>query len=147
MQQKRTQLIPLLHGIYLMITALWALLFLNSFVKITGIKTDIWLVKTIAILLLPYSLLFMWKSTHTPKLPVVNVVAVMLCMGLTTINAYYYAEGVLGTFYMIDAWIEIFLSVWWLCDIYRKPKRRIIKFPVAKQVAHKKKAHATITRQ
>lgn len=51
---------PLLwiQGLYLLFTALWALIDIDSFMRLTGPKTDIWLVKTVSVLLLAIGLGF-----------------------------------------------------------------------------------------
>src|SRR5690606_5458945 len=47
--------IPFVQGLYFFLTAVWPLLHIESFQLVTGFKTDIWLVDTVAFLLIPYA--------------------------------------------------------------------------------------------
>jgi cation transport ATPase len=42
---------PVVQGVYYLITGIWPLLSMQSFEKISGPKTDVWLVKTLALLI------------------------------------------------------------------------------------------------
>lgn len=53
-------LLSLVQGIYTLLTALWALVDIKSFMEVTGPKTDVWLVKTVAVVLLPIAVCFLW---------------------------------------------------------------------------------------
>ncbi|SHL25073.1 hypothetical protein SAMN05444407_10372 [Chryseobacterium contaminans] len=56
----KSKIFPLFQLLYYFATSLWPLVHIKSFLIITGDKTDIWLVKTVSILLLPYCLLLFY---------------------------------------------------------------------------------------
>lgn len=107
--------IPLVQGIYLMITALWPLLDINSFMRMTGRKTDIWLVKSVSVLLLSL-VIILWKAALKPQpIPLSNAAAVMVGTGgLAAVEFSYYFNGTISRIYMIDAIIEMFFLLWWI---------------------------------
>ena len=51
--------LSILQGIYYLITGIWPLIHIGSFMKITGPKTDRWLVKTVGVLLAVISLVYL----------------------------------------------------------------------------------------
>src|SRR6266508_1577481 len=44
-------LVTLVQGIYFFVSGIWPILSMNTFLKVTGPKTDLWLVKTVGIIL------------------------------------------------------------------------------------------------
>lgn len=47
------RLLIISQATYIFLTALWPLVHLESFMAVTGYKTDVWLVKTVGALLIP----------------------------------------------------------------------------------------------
>jgi len=101
------------QAIYTFLTAAWGLIDIDSFMEVTGPKTDIWLVKTVSVLLLPvvvcfFSALFL----KMPFLPVF-LIAVITTARLASIDFYYTARHTIKWIYAIDGIVElIFLMVW-----------------------------------
>ena len=50
MSHTRSRFVALAHACYYLITGVWPLLSIGTFEKVTGPKTDRWLVKTVGIL-------------------------------------------------------------------------------------------------
>lgn len=117
--------IPILQGLYFIITGVWPLVHIESFLYITGYKTDIWLVKTVGLLILPYSVLCFYAVTHTKKNNAIGIVSIMCCLGLAGIDLYYYLKGTISWVYLIDLSLEIIFSVYWFFYLlyYQKPYR------------------------
>ena len=73
---------------YYLLTALWPLFHMDSFLKVTGPKTDLWLVKTVSVLLVAIGLSFISSLTMEGNLPLpVIVLAVTSCIVLAGIEA------------------------------------------------------------
>lgn len=110
---QKFRIIPLLQTLYYTITAVWPLLHIHSFVWVTGGKTDIWLVKTVSVLLLPYCFLLLYLTVN-PKKNYAIVISIMICcLGLAVVEAYYYFRGVIKWVYLADAVIQLaFLGYW-----------------------------------
>jgi hypothetical protein len=114
MSIKRTYSILLwVQGMYTLLTALWGLIDIISFMDVSGPKTDIWLVKTVSVLLVPISVfLLLCNFFRMPAIPVI-VLGALTATGLASIDFYYTANHTIRWVYAVDGAIEtIFLLVW-----------------------------------
>jgi hypothetical protein len=103
-----------IQGSYILLTALWALIDIESFMVVSGPKTDTWLVKTVAILLLPISVCFfsnIFLKVH--PLPVM-LVAITTSAGLAFIDFYYTANHTIKWVYAIDGILQIIFLMGWI---------------------------------
>ena len=114
-----------IQGIYTLITAVWPLLHIESFIKVTGPKTDIWLVKTVAVLLVAISVCFISNIfIKTNKLPVI-LLALTSCIGLIFIDFYYTSNKVISWVYKLDGILQIIFMLGWIYILV--PLSRIAK--------------------
>ena len=91
---------------------------------VSGKKTDIWLVKTVAVLLIPISMVFF--SALVTKVPdvLLLIVALFSSAGLMFIDFYYASNGTIKWVYAIDGCIQsIFISVW-IYAVFRVIRRK-----------------------
>ena len=112
------------QAIYTLATALWPLVDIQSFMDVSGKKTDIWLVKTVAVLLIPISMVFF--SALVTKVPdvLLLIVALFSSAGLMFIDFYYASNGTIKWVYAIDGCIQsIFISVW-IYAVFRVIRRK-----------------------
>lgn len=110
---RKFRIIPLLQTLYYTITAVWPLLHIHSFVWVTGGKTDIWLVKTVSVLLLPYCFLLLYLTVNQKRNFIIVISVMICCLGLAVVEAYYYFRGVIKWVYLADAVIQLaFLGYW-----------------------------------
>lgn len=107
------KLLPFAQGLYFIMTSLWPLLHLESFLQITGYKTDTWLVRTVGILLFPYGLLAIYAA-FSKKNAIVGVVCGLSCFGLAVIDLYYYLAGVIKWVYLIDCFLQSVFVIYWI---------------------------------
>lgn len=49
---KKVAIIAMIQGLYYLLTSLWGLLHIESFMMVTGPKFDIWLVKMVSVLII-----------------------------------------------------------------------------------------------
>ena len=104
----------IVHGVYVLLTAIWALIDIGSFMSVTGPKSDIWLVKTVAVLLLPISLciLFPLFSSINPLLSI--LVSMLSAAGLAAIDFYYTSNNTISAVYQYDGILQILFLISWL---------------------------------
>jgi len=120
----RTRWIPLIQGFYFLITAVWPLIYLQSFIAVTGPKTDLWLVKTVGFLLLPYAVFCFWAALVQRPIPQVLSGSMMLLgVCLAGVEFYYYARGVISAVYEMDAVLQILFAAWWSFHFFGTPVR------------------------
>jgi hypothetical protein len=110
----RTKYILLLQSIYYFLTGLWPLVDITSFMKVTGPKTDIWLVKMVGLLTIAISIaLFNSYRTHNHTS---TVLAVCSASAYLVIDVYYYYNGQISFVYLIDAFIEAMIIIFILLN-------------------------------
>ena len=105
--------IALVQGLYFLVTGVWPLLSMRTFLLVTGHKTDLWLVKTVGVILAVIGavLLFAW-ATGAINPPVIAL-AIGAGLGLAIIEIVYVSKSVISVIYLGDAVVEILLAVWW----------------------------------
>ena len=83
--------------------------------KVTGPKTDIWLVKTVSVVLaaIGITLLAHASAKETNKLPTA-ILGMTTSLGLSIIDFYYSGNDVISMIYAVDGAIEILFFVVWI---------------------------------
>jgi hypothetical protein len=116
---KQFKLLIFIQSGYYLLTALWAIIDINSFMTVTGPKTDIWLVKTTAAMIITISLtlgsyLFM-QGNKSPAIILGSVSA----FSFVIIDFYYVAENVISNIYVLDGIFESILLIGWGVVIFK----------------------------
>lgn len=98
---------------YTLITALWPLIDIQSFMAVTGPKHEVWLVKTIGALLIPVAAtLYSYLFINTDRRPAM-ILGLLIAVTFATIDIYYVLSEVIPIVYLADAAVEvIFLTGW-----------------------------------
>lgn len=103
-----------IQGSYFTITALWGLIDIESFMLVTGPKTDIWLVKTVSLLLLVIGLVYLAAAFRREMSLAVLLLATLAPLCLLFIDVFYSITDVIWDVYLLDAGAEFILLVGWL---------------------------------
>lgn len=101
------------HAVYYLVTALWALVSIGTFQKVTGPKTDIWLVKTVSVLIGAVGVVLAYAGNRKEPVPEVPLLALGSAAGLTAIDVIYVAKKRISPIYLLDAAGEIVLMAAW----------------------------------
>ena len=106
--------LALVQGVFYAGTGLWALVDLDSFMAITGPKTDHWLVKTVGILVTVIGavLLLAWRRKRVPG--EVVFLATGSALSLAATDVIYVSNGTISPVYLLDAVAEVGLALAWL---------------------------------
>src|SRR3954468_20117728 len=102
------------HAIYYVITGVWPILHMRSFVAVTGPKVDLWLVRTVGLLVTAVGGVIAmagWRGTIDAE---IVTLAVACAAALATIDVVYVARRVILPIYLGDAVAEVILIVAWL---------------------------------
>ncbi len=102
-----------IQGLYFLATGLWPLIHMESFLWVTGPKTDLWLVRTVGVLVTAVALTILtaaWRGRLTRE---TAVLAVGSALGLGAIDVIYAGLGVIDRIYLIDAAAEAVLIAAW----------------------------------
>jgi hypothetical protein len=114
------RLLLIIQGFYTFITALWAIIDIDSFMEITGPKTDLWLVKTVSIVLVAVGLTLLAHLKHSehPVLPAI-VLGCFTSAGLAFIDFFYSSSNTISFVYATDGIIEVFFFIGWMIVLSR----------------------------
>lgn len=99
---------------YILITAVWPLVDIESFINVTGHKTDIWLVKTVSALLIPVSItLYLYLFIKTDPRPPIALGS-LTAVAFICVDFYYALTDVISDIYLADGAAEIAFLILWL---------------------------------
>jgi hypothetical protein len=101
------------QSLYILITAAWPIIDIESFMYVTGPKQDIWLVKTVGALLIPIAICLgvhlIIRSNFLPAFLLGSLTA----LAFSLIDFYYALRGTISPIYLLDGMLEaIFLFTW-----------------------------------
>lgn len=102
------------QGFYFTLTAFWGLVDIESFMVVTGPKEDIWLVKTVSLLLLVIGLVYLLAAYRQELTPAVLLLAILAPVSLLLIDVYYALKDMIGNVYLLDAGAEALIILGWL---------------------------------
>jgi hypothetical protein len=107
--------LALFQGLFYVATGVWPLIDIVSFQIVTGPKTDLWLVRTVGVLVTVIGAVLIAASrTRRVSLEIV-MLAVGSALGLAAIDLRYALAGRISAVYLADAAVEIALSLlWWI---------------------------------
>lgn len=104
----------LVQAIYYIPTGIWAVGHIRSFQKLTGPKTDLWLVKAVGLLVSAVGAgigLAGWRNRITPE---ITVIAVGSAASLTAIDLTYTARRRISPIYLGDALMNLLIIAGWV---------------------------------
>src|SRR5437870_1560967 len=81
--------IVLVQGVYYFLTGVWPLVSIDTFQMVTGPKTDLWLVRTVGVLITVIALALLVGARQRPTPAPVVVLALASALGLTAIDVVY----------------------------------------------------------
>lgn len=101
----------LFQGCYFLITGLWPLISIASFMAVTGPKTDIWLVKTLSLQIVAMGIVLCTGSLNTRFNPAVVLLSMLSAIGFILADVYYVIKGVILPIYLADAFVEVIILI------------------------------------
>lgn len=101
------------HGLYFFLAGIWPILHISSFTAVTGPKTDLWLVRTVGMLVLVIGAGLMLSAFRKfLTLPIV-LIGTGTAFGFILIDITYVMQNIISPVYLLDAGIEIILLILW----------------------------------
>jgi hypothetical protein len=107
-------LVALVQGIYFFVTGIWPILSMKTFLMITGPKTDLWLVKTVGIILAVIGLVLIVAQVNAEINTSIILLAIGSALGLALVEFVYVAKRVISPIYLGDAVLELIPTGWWV---------------------------------
>ncbi len=110
----------LIHAAYDLVTGIWPVFGIESFQKVSGRKTDIWLVKTVTLLILVVGATIGSAGARKRITPEIVGLAVGSSAALTTIDVVYVSQRRISPVYLLDALVNVTLIAGWTLAVRRK---------------------------
>ena len=110
-------LVALVQGIYFFVTGVWPLLSMKTFLMATGPKTDLWLVKTVGVILAVIGLVLIVAQVKEEINTSIVILAIASALSLAIVEFVYVAKRVISLIYLGDAFVELLLIGWWILTI------------------------------
>ena len=120
MQGKLLRFTALAQGLYYMLTGVWPLVSMSTFLMVTGPKADLWLVNTVGILVLVSGLVIFLAALRKAVTMEILLLAAGSALGLCAIDIIYVAVGRIRPIYLADATAEIILAVLYTASVLRR---------------------------
>jgi hypothetical protein len=111
LDRRALSVLALGQGAYYLVTGLWPLLHIRSFMAVTGPKTDVWLVKTVSLLLSAIGADLIWARQRPTA---ISGLALASCFSLGAIDVYYSLKGRISRIYLLDGLIQGMLALFWV---------------------------------
>lgn len=105
--------VALIQGIYFFITGIWPLISMKTFLMVTGPKIDLWLVKTVGLVLATIGATLLYAGWTGQVNPPVIFLAIGAALSLIVVEIVYVAKRVISPIYLGDALVEVVLIGWW----------------------------------
>ena len=101
------------QGIYFAITGIWPLIDIESFMAVTGPKTDLWLVRTVGVLIAVVGAGLLLAARRGQISGEMVLIAVGSALGLAGIDIVYATGDVISDIYLLDAVLELLIVAAW----------------------------------
>lgn len=120
------------QGGYYVATGIWPLVSLGSFERVTGPKTDGWLVKTVGVLVAAVGANLVMAGGRDAVSAETRLLATAGAAGLAAVEAVYATGGRISRIYLLDAAAEAALATGWVLTARRtaEARRRSIAAPL-----------------
>ena len=106
--------ISFVQGSYFTLTGLWPLISMDTFLAATGPKTDLWLVRTVALLIVGIGATLLTAAKQNEANLSITVLGITSAASLAWVDAYYSLTGVIWPVYLLDAFPEMAIVLGWL---------------------------------
>jgi hypothetical protein len=115
--------LALAQGLYYAASGLWPLVSIDTFQKVTGPKTDLWLVKTVGVLVGVTGGVLITAARRRQVTPEIPLLAAGSAAGLAAIDITYVAKRRISPIYLLDALAELALVGCWAFGRPRAAKK------------------------
>lgn len=108
-----------LQGGWYVLTGLWSLVDIHSFMAVTGPKTDIWLVRTVGALLIVIGAVLGMAAIRRRIGLQEMTLGIGSALALAVVEIGYAATGVISPIYLLDGVVELILLGLWFAGWVR----------------------------
>ena len=117
------QTLALTQGAFYALTGIWSIVDIESFERVTGPKTDHWLVKTVGTVVTAIGGTLLLAARRRQITREVTWLAVSSAIGLASVDVVYVSKKRISPVYLLDAAAELVLSAGWVFALKNGPHR------------------------
>lgn len=110
------KLLALLQAAYYLFTGIWPLVGIDSFQKVSGPKTDLWLVKTVGVLVAVIGAVVGLAALQGRITQRERLLATASAAGLAAVDVIYALQGRIWPVYLLDAILQLIFIGGWTAD-------------------------------
>jgi hypothetical protein len=111
------------QGVYYLVSGVWPLVSMDTFLAVTGPKTDLWLVRTVGALITLIAIVLLIAASRQDRWTEIGVLAVGSASVLFATDVIHVSLGVIPPIYLADAAVELVLISWWVVILTRGSKQ------------------------
>jgi hypothetical protein len=115
------------QGLFYVATGLWPLVDIGSFQRVTGPKTDLWLVKTVGVLVTVIGGTLLAAASRGSRAPEVALLGAGSALALAGIDTVYATKGRISPIYLADAAVEVAIAAGWGATWRPRPPARPLR--------------------
>jgi hypothetical protein len=115
------------QGLFYVATGLWPLVDIDSFQRVTGPKTDLWLVKTVGVLVTVIGGTLLASAFRGSRAPEVALLGAGSALALAGIDTVYATKGRISPIYLADAAVEVGIAAGWGAAWRPRPPTRRLR--------------------
>ncbi len=104
----------IVQGFFYFITGIWPIISMRTFQRVTGPKTDNWLVNTVGVLVMVIGAVLILAGIRENVTPEIFVLASGSAAGLAAIDIIYVTRKRISSVYLLDAFVELILVIIWM---------------------------------
>jgi hypothetical protein len=121
-----------LQGAFYALTGIWPVLHIESFLRVTGPKHDLWLVQTFGLVLFGVGAILIHAGLRKRVEASLAALGLVLAVTLLAVDVMFVLRGAISTVYLADAAVELaiacgWLSAWLMVDLSARTPRTAAK--------------------
>lgn len=107
-----------IQGFYFLITGIWPLVSIETFLAITGPKEDVWLIHVIGLLIIAIGSSMLTATRDKRRNLSTLILGLLSSFGLFLADVVFHYKGIISEVYLLDAVVEFGFFVFWVWLIY-----------------------------
>ena len=118
-------MISAIQGLYYFVTGLWPIVYMDGFLAFTGPKTDLWLVRTMGLMLIVSGIVLMLAAAHRRQRSMETAaLGIGVAVVLAGADIFFALTGQIPGVYLLDAAVEVLFLILWTRYLWFSGKGR-----------------------
>jgi hypothetical protein len=106
--------LPLVQGVYYVVTGIWPVISIRTFEAVTGPKTDHWLVQTLGLLITAVGSVLIVAALRRRLMLEIGLLACGSAAALGGAGSYFALREQIRPIYLVDGFVELVIIALWV---------------------------------